>query len=383
MQRTLYLVCREFREGTGSYAGMFEALARFAHKAGYDVTLFCAQTSRDQPRHQDLGYAQVIRFPVPRRHLFFVGMNQDYWFLGRALRHHFKRAPIPDEALVLANSRAAIGLPCERYVLRIGQPAFTFLRNMNIAAEQVTASTRLARRIHAMIQWTLERRSVRCARAFVCPSTVTHELNVRAYGNSQAPLFTPQAGVDWQRMQHGKDLRWKGRNLLFVSAGDERVRKGVHTLEAAIPAIFRAYPDVSLVHIGTPFPWKVPDWCKSRITSIGKIPWRRMKDYYTSTDVTVFCALQEGMPNALLEAMAAGSPVITSDIDGVEELVMHLKSGYIFKRGDSAGLVRAIRFILDDPAKAEGLGKNGRIVMKAFDNGKVLPRLLAFLEKVT
>jgi len=68
----------------------------------------------------------------------------------------------------------------------------------------------------------------------------------------------------------------------------------------------------------------------------------------------------EGQANAILEAMAAGVPVVASDIPGTRDLVVHGTTGYLVPVGDRAGFARHANSLLDDPALAQGLGQAGR-----------------------
>lgn len=59
-------------------------------------------------------------------------------------------------------------------------------------------------------------------------------------------------------------------------------------------------------------------------------------------DVFVLPSLQEGMPNALLEALACGLPCIGSDIPGIRDLLNNGASGKLFQAGDTSALIRAL-----------------------------------------
>lgn len=74
-----------------------------------------------------------------------------------------------------------------------------------------------------------------------------------------------------------------------------------------------------------------------------------------------FCILpsiaMEGLPNALMEAMAAGLPVLASDVGGVTEVVQHGKHGLLVPPGDASALAAAIIWMLEHPSEAESMGR--------------------------
>lgn len=84
-------------------------------------------------------------------------------------------------------------------------------------------------------------------------------------------------------------------------------------------------------------------------------------------DCFVFPSLNEGMGRALIEAMAAGLPVVASRVGGIPAIVRHEENGLLVAAGDSRGLSEALRRILIDPQLAERLGRNAsRAIGQAF-----------------
>ena len=89
------------------------------------------------------------------------------------------------------------------------------------------------------------------------------------------------------------------------------------------------------------------------------------------TDALVLPSFAEGVPVVLMEAMAAGRPVITTGVAGVSELVEHGKSGFLVPPGDAQRLAQAIRAVLADPDRRVEMGRAGRTrVVEDFDIGK-------------
>ena len=77
-------------------------------------------------------------------------------------------------------------------------------------------------------------------------------------------------------------------------------------------------------------------------------------------DVAVLPSLEEGFPNAVLEAMAAGKPVVASRVGGVPEAVVHGETGLLIPPEDQAALAEAICWLLVHPTEAGRFGEAGR-----------------------
>ncbi len=75
------------------------------------------------------------------------------------------------------------------------------------------------------------------------------------------------------------------------------------------------------------------------------------------TDVFAFPSRTEGLPNALLEAMAAGCAIVTTDVPGCRDLISHGQSGLLVPFGDTQALAGAILRLFSDPLEARRLGQ--------------------------
>jgi glycosyltransferase involved in cell wall biosynthesis len=79
-----------------------------------------------------------------------------------------------------------------------------------------------------------------------------------------------------------------------------------------------------------------------------------------AADVFVLPSLYEGSSLAVLEAMAAGIPIVSSAIGGTDELIEDGRSGLLVAPGDAAGLAAALRQVLGDPELRQGLATAAR-----------------------
>jgi len=98
----------------------------------------------------------------------------------------------------------------------------------------------------------------------------------------------------------------------------------------------------------------------------------------TACDVFVLPSRFEGLPVALLEAMAAGRPVIATDIGGTDEIVRHEDTGLLVPADDAGALAAAITRVLSDPVLARRIGAAGRErVLQEYSADPLIARLRA------
>ena len=92
----------------------------------------------------------------------------------------------------------------------------------------------------------------------------------------------------------------------------------------------------------------------------GSLAPREVADALATADALVLPSASEGRPVVVLEAMAAGVPVIATDIPGTRELVSHGETGLLFEPDDELGLASALRSISLDASLRERLGAQGQ-----------------------
>jgi glycosyltransferase involved in cell wall biosynthesis len=85
-----------------------------------------------------------------------------------------------------------------------------------------------------------------------------------------------------------------------------------------------------------------------------------LKDVYASFDLFLMTSRTEGMPNAVLEAMALGLPVVSTRVGGVPELVVDTETGILCPPGDAASLADAVCRLLEDEKLREQFAEAAR-----------------------
>lgn len=102
-----------------------------------------------------------------------------------------------------------------------------------------------------------------------------------------------------------------------------------------------------------------------------------------SMDVFVLPSISEGLPNVVLEAMAAGRPIVATTVGGVPEVVEHGSNGLLVAPGDHEAMARAILEMMEDPVSARLMGRvGGRMARERHDVKVMVDRLQDVFEEL-
>jgi phosphatidylinositol alpha-mannosyltransferase len=154
-----------------------------------------------------------------------------------------------------------------------------------------------------------------------------------------------------------------GRKLLWVGRLDPQ--KGLSVALRAFAVLAGEFPDLWLVVAGDgPDRGEVrrqPLEVRERLVLLGGVQHERLPAYHAACDVFVSPAIgQESFGVSLVEAMAAGLPVVASDIAGYREVVRAGVDGLLVRPGDPVALAEEVRRVLKDRGLAERLRQAGR-----------------------
>jgi phosphatidyl-myo-inositol alpha-mannosyltransferase len=173
-------------------------------------------------------------------------------------------------------------------------------------------------------------------------------------------------GVDVNRFKPTGTLR-NPDEILFVGRPD--TRKGLSVLLDALPAILKKVPEARLVIVGShPEDVKLPKELLSSVEVRGMLDDDELVRAMHST--SVLCAPSTGAESfgiVLIEAMAAGLPVLASGIPGYDAVVTHEKDGVLVPPGDPAALANGLVGLLQDPERRKRLSKAGLISARRYD----------------
>ena len=105
-------------------------------------------------------------------------------------------------------------------------------------------------------------------------------------------------------------------------------------------------------------------------------------ELHKMADIFVFPSLQEGLPVALMEAMASGLPIVASRIRGNEDLIQNNRGGYLVKAQDSKQLAEAISKMIKNPEQRDKMEKRNLEIIKHYGQNAVLQKMKEFFNEI-
>lgn len=190
-------------------------------------------------------------------------------------------------------------------------------------------------------------------------------------------IETIRTFIDYHRMSAAlPDVRARMRGSLGVDdsthligcVGDVIPRKGLIHLVGALPKILAAVPQTRLVVVGR---HKDPDYIARVKSTAGRLQVADamiltghrddVDQIMAALDVCVLPSLEEPLGMSILEASAAGLPVVGSAVGGIPECIRDGVTGTLVRPANSDALAEAIVRLLEDPALRRQFGQAGRI----------------------
>jgi glycosyltransferase involved in cell wall biosynthesis len=155
--------------------------------------------------------------------------------------------------------------------------------------------------------------------------------------------------------------------VLFVGAYGEG--KGVLDLLQALAAVRARAVDATLLIAGKPRYAGDDVLVRQSVVELGLgaavdfagvLPPERLRGEYLSADVLCLPSLSEGLPMAVLEAMACGLPVLATRVGGVPDVVVDGETGVLVEPGDVRGIERGLAELAADPIRRARMGEEAR-----------------------
>ncbi len=198
----------------------------------------------------------------------------------------------------------------------------------------------------------LEREIYQRARiVFTTSNFVTNSL-VEDYSCAPEKAICVYSGINVEPQIDISRRSYRDKHILFV--GINWKRKAGPLLIEAFKRVLHAHPDAKLTILGCQ-----PKIDVARVSVIGRVPSSAVSQYFM--DASVFClpSYLEPSAAALAEAAAHGLPVVSTDIGGTPDRVIHGETGYLVEPGNIESLARYLIDLLDDQEKRAQFGQRG------------------------
>jgi len=132
--------------------------------------------------------------------------------------------------------------------------------------------------------------------------------------------------------------------------------KDPYTGLEALYRVKRVKPDVEIIMFG---PTRRPPRVQIPITFYSRVPAEKVADIYNRCSVFVSSSRAEGFCLPVLEAMACGCAVVTTDSGGVRDFAEHGENALVVPPGDPQAIADAVLYLLDNPGVRWQLARNG------------------------
>jgi glycosyltransferase involved in cell wall biosynthesis len=334
----------------------------YLRQAGFQVTVVSAP-GEELERIRAAGQADVVAVSMVREIAPFSDLRaliQLYRRL-RVIQPAIVNAGTPKAGLLVGLAAWLAGVPCRVQTLR------------GLRSETAPGWK-------AAILRATERISCRVAHRVICNSPSLREraieLGITDTRHSLVLGSGSSNGVDASRFCPTDDLLRRAagiRSELAIPAGAPVIGfvgrltrdKGIPELIAAFDLLRTPFPNLYLLLIGDreagdPLPAAIHQRLDRdpQILCTGAVP--DAAPYYPLMTVYALPTHREGFPNSVLEAQAAGLPVVTTRATGAVDSIVDGITGILVPPGDGSALAKAIESLLSDPALAQRMGAAGR-----------------------
>ena len=333
----------------GGPASHAPELAAWLRRRGHDVEVFV--TAAEAPAREEYPVRWVSRrLPPGVRHAAVVAS------LARRARH----ADVVYTTGMFGRSWAGASGARRPYVVKLtADPAFERARRRSIVGGDVDEFQRLRGGAAVRLLRIARDVELRGAAHVFTPSAYLRELavtwGVRAERVSVLPNPAPALPELAPRMDLRRTFGMNGLTLAF--AGRLTAQK---SLGVALDALAHV-DDVTLIVAGdgderAPLEERADELgLGPRVRFLGPLPRERVVELFHAADASILSSSWENFPHSVVEALAAGTPVLATAAGGVAEVVQDGENGLLVAPGDSAGLGAAIRRFAGDAELRERL----------------------------
>lgn len=347
--------------------GFLQGQLQFFHSRGFDVTVLCPERRHDEWEVARPEEVEIIEVPMERE----IALRRDLaslwrlWRIMSAKRPTITNVGTPKAGLLGGFAAWLNRVPCRIYTLH----GLRFETTRGLQRRLLVWAERLACRFaHRVI----------CVSDSVCEKAIASRLATQermlvlgsgSCNGVDASRFAPSPQIMKRATQLRRELGIPMRAPVVLFVGRLTRDKGIPELAQAFGRLAPRFPELRMLLVGCfehgdPLPPDTRAYLESnsRVIFAGAV--RDTAPYYATADILVLPSHREGLPTVILEAQAAGIPVVGASATGITDVVADGKTGLLFPVGDAAALAEAIARLIADNGLANKLRLAGQEQVK-------------------
>jgi len=200
-------------------------------------------------------------------------------------------------------------------------------------------------------------------------------------------FYVPGVGVDVEAIQQRaaaadrsakrRELGIDYKSIVMITVGELNANKNHSQVLRALSKLRRTHFHYLIVGTGE-YELKLKKTVKqlSLQDNVSFLGFRKdIPELLSASDIFILTSRREGLPKAILEAMAAGLPIIATDVRGNRDLVKHGENGLIIPLDDVERTAEAIMKLIAEPELKETMGEKSKELVKYYDLNNILPQM--------
>jgi glycosyltransferase involved in cell wall biosynthesis len=343
--------------------GFLQGQLQYFQSRGFNVTLLRPPRRKDEWEVAPPDGISIQEMPMERK----ISPWRDFlslchlWRTMRVLRPTVTNVGTPKAGLLGGFAAWLNRVPCRFYTLHglRFETAKGLQRRLLIYAERLACL--FAHRVVCVSQSVREK-------AIACGLTSPDRAVIFGSGSCNgvdAARFAPTPQTMESAAELRKRLRIPDQATVLLFVGRLTKDKGIPELTAAFTRLDQQFPDLRLLLVGCfededPLPACTRAVLRHHPHIIFAGAVEDAAAYYALADVLVLPSHREGLPTVVLEAQAAGKPIVGASATGIVDVVTDGQTGLLFPAGNLHALAKALAMLITDKALAARLGRAGQ-----------------------
>jgi len=326
--------------GGGASNATYYLLTELSQFDDITIDLITSSATNEFEEEKISGSVHIYKLPVGKKNLHYWTQKEIISYSRQAYKYIKKMKEQTQYDLI----HAFFGIPCGAiaYRFRKESPYIVSLRGSDVPGFNERFS------FQYIFLKPFIRRVWRNAAAVIANSGGLKELALETDRAAKIGIIYNGVNIEYFAQRDNRE----NEHIVILTVARLIKRKGIDDLIRAVPAIVKGHQNIKVKIIGEgnmgaelkalAEKLKVSEY----IEFLGYVPHNEISNYYSTSDVFVLPSRNEGMSNTVLEAMASGLPVITTDTGGTRELIDG--NGIIVPSEDSDVISEAVLRLIND-----------------------------------